>query len=164
MHEKLSKCERPVTAACVVIALIATVAGPRLNLGMTRDRLAATDVHRTSQITALQTALQEARRHGRLLEAQVAGTELALQNAQAEVAALKAERDDLVAQVATATNRMSELEGRLAALGVEADNLKELRSLHELTQQRDNAVARAERAEDRIRELTLQLHRSGIWP
>lgn len=164
MHEKLSKCERPVTAACVVIALIATVAGPRLNLGRTRDRLAATDVHRTSQITTLQTALQEARQHGRLLEAQAAKTEFALQNAQAEVAALKAERDDLVAQVATAANKMSELESRLAALGVEADNLQDLASLQELTQQRDSAVDRAERAEDRIRELTLELHRAGVWP
>jgi hypothetical protein len=47
---------------------------------------------------------------------------------------------------------------------MEAAKLKEFLSLQEAQKERDDAAERATKAEDRIRELTLELHRAGVWP
>jgi chromosome segregation ATPase len=164
MRERLSKCELPVAAASILIALIATLAGPRLNHGMTRDRLVAVNVRRTRQVAGLQAALRAAQSSNRALETELAGASIALENAQSQLAALVTERDALAAEVATSACKTLELEGRLATITDEAAQLKELLSLHELSRERDAATARAEKAEERIRQLTLELHRSGVWP
>ena len=164
MQEKLSVCEMPVAAASVFIALVATLAGPRPNHGMTRDRLAAANIRKTKQLAGLQTVLQAAQSRNQALTTELSGTHLALEKVQAQLATLTTERDDLLAQVATFTAKTQELEGKLAAVGDEAAKLKELWSLNELSKERDAATARAEKAEERIRQLTLELHRSGVWP
>ncbi len=163
-EEKLSLFERGAVASSVVVLLIATMVGPRLNPGMARDELAVANAHKTRHISQLAASLTTARQDQAALRTQAAQTEQLLDKVRSELDALMQERDALVAQVAVANQRVQELETRLQTTHLEAARLKEFLSLQEIKKERDEAMDKATKAEDRIRELTLQLHRAGVWP
>jgi len=162
--EKLSKLEVSVAALCGVILFIATMTGPRLSQGVARDRLVAVNVRQSREIAALENALDAARDQGRVLQKQLAQAGHQLEEVRVNLSALQQERETLSTQLAAATRRVSELETKLQVTDQEMSKLKGLPSVQKANKERDEAVARAEKAEDRVRELTLRLHRSGIWP
>lgn len=164
MRVKLSKCEMPVAAMSILIVLVATLAGPRLNYGQAPDGTAAQHVRKTRQVAELQTALKTAWSVRKTLETELSGTKLALEKAQSQLSTLKADRDALATQVATAKEKARRLETELAAARQETGKPQQTPQLDQLTKERDEAIARAKRAEERNRQLTLELHRAGIWP
>ena len=164
MRVKLSKYEMPVAIMSILIVLVATLAGPRLNYGHPPDGDAAEHGRKTKQIAELQTALKTAWSVRQALETEFNAAKLALEKAQSQMSALKADRDALVTQVATATEKARHLESELAAARQETGKPQQTPQLDQLTKERDEAIARAKRAEERNRQLTLELHRAGIWP
>ncbi len=163
-EENLSVLEGWVIALSVIVVFSATIAGPQLSHAMARDELALVNADKTKRISTLLTTLVSARQDNVSLRAEVAETGRLLEQVRCELAALKQERDTLIGQVAVANEKARELESRLQTTGLEAAKLKEFLSLQETQKERDDAAERAQKAEDRIRELTLQLHRAGIWP
>lgn len=175
MKEGLSKLEVSVAALSGLIVFIATLTGPRLSHGVSRDGLAIANARQERQITeleaALETAVKTAQERGEALETQLAEAGLELEQVRSELAAVTQQREALETQLAASAEKVGQLEAKLLTTDEEATKLKELLSLHEVTQERDTAKAheeeakdRAEKAEERIRELTLQLHRAGLWP
>lgn len=162
--ERLSKLEVSVAALCGVILFVATLTGPRLGHAVPRDRLVTVNMRQSQEIVGLEHALDAARQHGSVLQDQLAQAGHQMKVVRNSLAALEQERETLATQLAAATERIGELEAKLQATDQEACKLKELLSVQEANKERDEAEARAEKAEERIRELTLQLHRSGIWP
>jgi len=164
MTERLSKLEVSVAALCGVILFVATLSGPRLSHGVPRDRLAAVNMRQSQEISVLERSLDAAREQQGALQEQLAEAGQQLEAVRADLSTLKQERETLSAQLATSAQQIRELEMKLQATDQEASKLKELLSVQEANKERDEAEARAEKAEERIRELTLQLHRSGVWP
>jgi len=162
--ERLSKMEVSVAALCGVILFVATLTGPRSSHGVPRDRLVAVNARQSQEITALESALDAAQNQGCLLQEQLAQAGHQLEEVRVNLSALEQERETLSTRLAAAMHRIGELERKLQATDQEACKLKELLSVQEANKERDEAKARAEKAEERIRELTLELHRSGIWP
>jgi chromosome segregation ATPase len=110
------------------------------------------------------TALTATQENHASLQTKAAETRRQLEQMRCELAALTKERDTLMAQVAAANEKVEELSSKLETTGLEAAKLKEFLSLQDVQKERDDAAERAQKAEDRIRELTLELHRAGIWP
>ncbi len=163
-EENLSVLEGWVIALSVIVVFSATMAGPQLHHVMARDELAVANAGKTKLISELATTLESARQDNASLHAEAAETGRLLEQARCELAALKQERDTLIGQVAVANEKVRELDSRLQTTGLEAAKLKEFLSLQDVQKERDDAAERAKKAEDRIRELTLQLHRAGVWP
>jgi len=171
MNEGLSKLEVSVAALSGLIVFIATMTGPRLSHGVSRDGLAIVNARQERQITELEAALATVQERGEALDTQLAEACLQVEQVRSELAAMTEQRDALDVQLAASAEKVGALEAKLRTADEEATKLKELLSLHEVTQERDTAKAReeeakarAEKAEERIRELTLQLHRAGLWP
>ena len=164
MKESLSKFEVSVAVLSGVIVFVATLTGPRLSHGFSHDTLAVTNARQERQIADLEAALAAAREQGVTLQDQLADAGGQLETLRSELATLKQERETLATQLAAATKRVQQVEGKLRTTDEEAAKLKELLSVQEANKERDEAKARAEKAEERIRELTLELHRSGVWP
>jgi len=175
IEETQSKLEVVVAVVGVVIAFIGTVASPGPDRPMSRNALASANGRMTKHIAEMQTALKTIREYNSGLQTQLAqarqsledahaGARRSQEEAQSELAALMQERDALGAQLTTSTEKIRDLETKFQMASAEADKLKQLLSLHDATLERDAAKERAQKAEERIRELTLQLHRSGIWP
>jgi chromosome segregation ATPase len=163
-EENLSVVEGWVIALSAIAVLTATVAGPRLSHTVTRDELAVVNVAQTRHISRLVAALTATQKEQASLQTEAAEKGRLLEQMRSELATLTEERDALVAQVATADAKVQELNTKLETTGMEAAKLKEFLSLQEVVEERDNAAERAKKAEDRIRELTLELHRAGVWP
>ena len=164
MEERLSKFEIAIAAVSGVILFVATLAGPGLDPGLSRGRLAITHARQSRRLAGLETALKTAREHSSALQSQLTQAGLVAEQARSELTALMQERDTLSTQVATCTGQIQELEKKLQSADEEAAKFRELLSLHEISKERDAAVAKAQEAEERIRALTLELHRSGVWP
>jgi DNA repair exonuclease SbcCD ATPase subunit len=128
------------------------VTSAEASLGSHRERL------HTAQIENLQTRDTK-------LEDEIRKLSKALESARADLASFRQLHDPLIAQVATTTSRVQELEGRLQDSRTQAGRLKEYAALHEqLQKERDEAVSQAKDAAERIRELTLKLQRAGVYP
>lgn len=163
-EENLSVLEGWVIALSAIALFTATMAGPRLSRSITRDELAVANADKTRRISRLATALTTVQKNNVTLREEAAKTSQTLEQTRSELEALTKERDTLVAQVAAANAKVQELDSKLQTTGLEAAKLKEFLSLQEVQKERDEAADRAQEAEDRIRELTLQLHRAGVWP
>lgn len=163
-EENLSVLEGWVIALSVIVVFSATIAGPQLSHAIARDELALANADKAKRISTLLTSLVSTRQDNVSLRAEVTETARFLEQVRCELATLKQERDTLIGQVAVANEKVRELDSRLQTTGLEAAKLKEFLSLQETQKERDDAAERAKKAEDRIRELTLQLHRAGVWP
>ena len=178
MRERISKLEVSVAVLSGVIVFIATLTEPRLSHGVSRDTRAVTHARQDRQISELEAALQAAQEEGRTLQTQRAEAGLQLEELRSELAALKQERETLGTQLAAlkqeretlgtqlaaSVEEVRELGEKMQAADQEATKTKDLLLVQEANRARDEAEARAEKAQDRIRELTLELHRAGIWP
>jgi len=122
------------------------------SLGFHRERLHA------GQIERLQTRDSK-------LEEEIKRLTQDLENTQADLASFRQVHDVLITQVGATTSRVQELEARLQDSKVQGGKLKEYAALEEqLKKERDEAVGQAQNAAERIRELTLQLQRAGVYP
>ncbi|MBP7050332.1 MAG: hypothetical protein KBE65_04895 [Phycisphaerae bacterium] len=100
-----------------------------------------------------------------LLEGEIKRLSKALENTRSDLASFRQVHDTLITQVATATNKVRELEASIQSSQVQASKLKEYAAMREqLQKERDEAVSRAKDAAERIRELTLKLQRAGVYP
>jgi chromosome segregation ATPase len=163
-EENLSVLEGWAIALSAIALFVATMAAPRLSRSVTRDELAVANADKTRRISRLVTALTAVEKDATALREEVTQTNQSLEEMRSELETLTKERDTLVAQVAAANAKVQELDGKLQTTGMEAAKLKEFLSLQEIQKERDEAAERAKEAEDRIRQLTLELHRAGVWP
>jgi len=164
MRERISKLEVSVAALSGIVVFVATLTGPRLSHGVSRDTLAITNARQEQQISELQANLQAAQGRTRALQAELVEAQGQSEQLDAQVNTLKREREMLTAQLGAATEKVQALEEKLQTVDQEAAQLKELLSVQEANKERAEAEARAKKAEERIRELTLELHRAGVWP
>ncbi len=111
------------------------------------------------------TQVERLQARAKVLENEIRRLSKALENTQADLHSFRQVHDTLIAQVATTTGSVREIEGSLQDSKAQAEKLKEYAALQEqLRKERDEAVSRAKDAAERIRELTLKLQRAGVYP
>jgi septal ring factor EnvC (AmiA/AmiB activator) len=111
------------------------------------------------------TRIEQLQTRDEMLEGEIKRLSKALENTRSDLASFRQVHDTLITQVATATNKVRELEASIQSSQVQASKLKEYAAMREqLQKERDEAVSRAKDAAERIRELTLKLQRAGVSP
>jgi chromosome segregation ATPase len=108
--------------------------------------------------------LQAAQDCAKAQKAEMAGVNNSSAKLREQIGSLEKEREMLKGQIGQGAAKVKDLEGQLLAARAKLAKLDDKTTTDALLKQRDEAVARADKDEDRIRELTLQLHRAGIWP
>ncbi len=164
IEEKSSLIESVIGAVGLVIVLTSTLSAPRLKSNLSREELVHDGAQKVRRIEMLQTWLKTAHQGNDSLRAQLANSGSLLGKARSQMSALVEERDTLKAQAASTSRQLQDVDGQLQALKEEMAKFKEIVSLQQVADERDDALERAKKAEERIRELTLQLNREGIWP
>ncbi len=159
-EEKSSLFEGVTAGLGVVIVFISTLSAPRLSNNMTRVELARQSAREAKYLANLQTTLKATQEDNGTLRVQLAEAGSLLEKARLQMTTLIGERDTLEAKVAATTSQLQDMEGKYQALNEQMAQFNEV----EVCKERDAAFDRAKKAEDRIRELTLQLNRAGIWP
>lgn len=163
-EEKSALFEGVIVAVGMVILLAGTLSVPPLTSTMSRAELVEDRAEKTQRIVALQRSLETARQENESMQTQLTAAHSLLEEVRSEIDALTVERDLLETKVAATTSQLQDVNAQFQELKREMAQFKELVSLQELAGQRDEALQRAKRAEERIRDLTLQLNRAGIWP
>jgi predicted nucleic acid-binding Zn-ribbon protein len=162
--ELLETIEHVIAGIAAFVVFVCTVGGPHLNWGPTREQLTKACVSSSRQIVQLESTLQTAEHRAKAQKAELAAAANSVTALQARVSALQKERDTFTKQTSDEVTRVKELESQLQAAKTEIAKLKDAAAKEDLNGKLDTAVVRANKAEDRIRELTLQLHNAGIWP
>ncbi len=162
--ELLETVERVIAGIAALVVFLCTMGGPHLNWGPTREQLAKACVRSSRQVTQLQTSLQTAEHQAKTQKTELAAATNSATSLQARLNALLKERDTFTRQTSDEANKVKELESQLQAAKSEIARLKDASAKENMTGKLDAAVTRANKAEDRVRELTLQLHNAGIWP
>jgi len=159
-NEKYTE-EAIVGIAVLVLLVVCGLANAPIPTHMTSKELSFSlgwEKQRVAQI-------QELRTRDSTLEGEVKKLSKALETSKADLASFRQVHDTLIAQLATATAKLQELEGIFQNSKVQEGKLKEYVSLQEqLKKERDEALNQAKDAADRIRELTLRLQRAGVYP
>jgi chromosome segregation ATPase len=163
-EEKSSLFEGAVAAVGVVVLFASTLSLPRLTSTMSRTELTEDRARKAQRIAVLQQSLDTAHQEAEVVRAQLASADALLEQARDAMNALTVERDELQTRVTATTKQLREVDTQLEALKKDMAEYKELVSMQEVAEERDDARRRAEKAEERIRELTLQLNRAGVWP
>jgi chromosome segregation ATPase len=162
--ERIGAIEHGIASIAVLIVLACTMGGPLLNWGPTREQLAQTCVGNKRVITQLESSLQTAEGRAKAQSSELVKASNSITVLQARVNALQKERDDATGQTSNEASRVKELQDQLEAAKAENTKLNDTVHLDDTKKKLDEALERATKAEDRIRELTLQLHNAGIWP
>jgi chromosome segregation ATPase len=163
-EEKSSLIEGVTVGLGVVIVFISTLSGPRLSHSMTPVESARKEAREARYLTNLRKAVTATYQDNETLRTRLTEAGALLEKARLEMTTLTVERDALKADVAAATGQLQEMKDEYQALQAEMTQFRQGLSDHVLAKERDEALERASKAEDRIRELTLQLNRAGIWP
>jgi len=141
-----------VTCGLVSLPASGRVANMEPSLSFHRERLHAAQIERLQN------------RDGKL-EDEIKKLSKTLENTRADLTSFRQVHDTLIAQVATTTTQVEDLEARLLDSKAQAGKLKEYVAVQEqLRKERDEAVNQAQDAAERIRELTLKLQRAGVYP
>jgi chromosome segregation ATPase len=169
--EKVESYEKTGMIVAAVVVLICTAGAPRSDTGPTREQLARAYVRGGHRIVQLQSSLRTAESQIKAQKVEMAGVSTSVAKLQEQMLSVQKERDEFKGRTTDATAKIKELENQLSAARAETANARaEITKLNDkmakddTPKQRDEAIARANKAEDRIRELTLQLHNAGIWP
>jgi septal ring factor EnvC (AmiA/AmiB activator) len=155
--EHLETIEHTLAGIAVLIVFVCTLGGPHINRGPTRQQLVRSYVRNSHRVLQLQSSLETTEGH---VKAQK--TELA--TATNQINALQKERDAISKHASDEAAKIKELEAQLQTAKAEIAKLNDVAAVENANRTRDAALARANKAEDRIRDLTLQLHNAGIWP
>ena len=178
IEEKSSLFESAFAIGAILIAIIATFSSPILDTSLSREELVQQRDGKVQQIAELQADLVAAEKDYESLEDQLAQAGVNLQAAQAQTAereseidALKVEREELTTRVTATTKQLRQADDEIEDLKNEMARFEDILSIQQVAEKLDEAIARAEEAEERtkrreeqIRELTLQLNRAGIYP
>lgn len=147
-----------VVLATLVVCGLATMPTPSRtvgeagSIGFSQDRLRAT-------------VARELRTRDGSLEKELKDLSKTIESTRADLASFRVVHDTLIAQVAASTAKVQEIESRIQETKTQAGKLNEYAALQEqLRKERDEALTQAKDATERIRELTLQLQRAGVYP
>jgi len=162
--ELLETIERVIAGVAAFIVFICTIGGPSLNWGPTREQLTKAYLQSNRHVAQLESSLQTAEQNTKAQKAQLAAAAGSVTAIQAQVSAVQKELDASTKRTSNEAAKVKELEGQLQAAKAEIAKLKDTTAKEDINGQLNAAVARANKAEDRVRELTLQLHNAGIWP
>ena len=163
-EQLLKNFEEAGAGLAILIVLICTVAGPRLNHGPTREQLAKAYVSGHRHIVQLQSSLQTAQGNIEAQKTELTKASSSCGQLQQQTHSLQKERGTLKDQITEDEAKIKDLEGQLQTTRAEVAKLNDLITRDDTGKKLDAALTRATKAEDRIRELTLQLHNAGIWP
>jgi len=109
--------------------------------------------------------IQDLRVRDGSLETELRKLAKAIETANSDFASFRQVHDTLIAQVATATAKLQEFENKFQTSKTQTTQISEYASVQEqLKKERDEALAQAKEAADRIRELTLRLQRASASP
>lgn len=123
-----------------------------ISVGLRRDRVRAAEI-------------QDLRTRNGSLEAELRKLATSLETTKSDFASFRQVHDTLIAQVAAATAKLQEFENKFQDTKTQAAKISEFASLQEqLKKERDEALAQAKDAAERVRELTLRLQRAGVYP
>lgn len=171
IEEKSSLIENIAVGAALVVVFLGTLSIPRLSTTISRAELNQDGARKAQRITSLEASLATAENESENLRGQLAqagsqleATAAALETAHSEISGLKVERDELATRVTATTQQLRDVDSQLEDLKQKLAEFKEFVTAQQVANERDEAVERAKKAEERIRELTLQLNRAGIWP
>ena len=164
IEEKSSLIEAAIGAVGVVVVILCTLSAPRLSSNLSREELAKDGTRKAQRIKALQTWLTTAQQSNDSLRSQLVTAGSLLEKARTQIDTLTAERDGLKTQVASSAAQLKEVQGQFGALKQEMAKYEEILSLRQAVEERDDALERAKKAEERYRELTLKLNREGVMP
>ncbi len=162
--EQLATVEHFVAGIAALIVFVCTMAGPRLDWGPTREQLTQACTSNNQYITQLQSSLQTSEGSVKAQRNELAKASNSITALEARVNALQKERDNATGQTTDEASKAKDLQTQLEAAKAEIAKLNDTVGLEQTTKKLDETLARANKAEDRIRELTLQLHNAGIWP
>ena len=145
------------------VPLPSRVTAEQPSVSLRRDQLRAAEIQQLrDQNSSLQNELKKLSR--------------ALDNTKEDLASFRQVHDALIAQVATATAKMQDVENRIQDSKSQAKKLNEYASQQEklkseyasaeeqLKRERDEAVEQASKAAEQIRQLTLRLQRANLLP
>lgn len=123
-----------------------------ISVGLRRDQVRAAEI-------------QDLRTRNGSLEAELRKLAKSLETTRSDFTSFRQVHDTLIAQVATATAKLQEFEGKFQDTKTQAAKMSEFASLQEqLKKERDEAMTQAKDAAERVRELTLRLQRAGVYP
>ena len=171
IEEKSSLFESAFAIGGVLVAIILTFSSPKLESALSRQELADDRDQKVQEIASLEASLAAAQNDNEALRAQLVEVGSVLQQAQThiqarqteindlevDISALKVQRDGLTAQLQDKDRQLEDLRSQIA-------EFQEFLSVQQAAGERDEALERAQKAEERIRQLTLQLHNAGVYP
>jgi hypothetical protein len=109
--------------------------------------------------------IQGLRAQNRSLETELRKLAKTIETTNADFTSFRQVHDTLISQVATATAKLQEFESKFQDAKTQATKTNEYAGLQEqLKKERDEALAQAKDAAERVRELTLQLQRARVYP
>jgi chromosome segregation ATPase len=117
-----------------------------------------------TRIASLEAALRKLEARNDEVQRELALIEPMLERAASDTAWLQQGYDALSTQVTTTTARLSDVDRVISQTQAQTAEVGEFLSLHKIITQRDEAKEEAERNAEQIRDLTLKLHRAGVYP
>ncbi len=162
MEEKLGGFEIAVAVVGGLIVFVATMAAPPLNRGTTRAELAMVNARQEQQIAELGTTLEVTQQERDELRFQWKQARAKLEQACSELAVLKREHETLDTRLTAANEEIKKLKNDLKVQELKAE--LEVKNREAADERVRRAEERKKKAEDQVRELTLQLHRAGVLP
>jgi uncharacterized coiled-coil DUF342 family protein len=161
-QSRLARLEPAVMIAAAVLALAFGVR--RIPRPVTRDYPLAQQIHILQRLQELETATRQMRAETGTLTSNLAELAPRLTEIESAFATFQGEQETTESEVTQVAARADELETLLQATAERLSELDKLLSFNRLALERDQAVEDAKAAKERIRELTLELQRSGQWP
>jgi peptidoglycan hydrolase CwlO-like protein len=163
-EEQWKTLEQIGTGLAILLIFVCTIGAPAMNHGLSKEQLAKAYARSNRHVMQLQASLQTAQGHIESQKADLIQANSSFEKTKERLEALQKERDTLKGLVDEGAAKVKDIQSQLQTAQVELAKLKNQIAKDDTVKQRDEALARATRAEDRVRELTLQLHRAGIWP
>lgn len=117
-----------------------------------------------TRIAGLEAALRKLETRNNEVQKELAVVGPVLERAASDMTWLLQGYDALSTQVATTTTRLGDVDRILDQTQAQTAEVGEFLSLHRIITQRDEAKEEAERNAEQIRDLTLRLHRAGVYP
>jgi predicted nucleic acid-binding Zn-ribbon protein len=117
-----------------------------------------------TRLAVLEAALRKLEARNNEVQKELAMIEPLLERTASDSIWLQQGYDALSTQVTTTTARLSDVDRILKQTEAQTAEVGEFLSLHKIITQRDEAKEEAERNAEQIRDLTLKLHRAGVYP
>jgi len=148
-----------------VVILMVLVACGLASVPMPGRVMSETDAITLRRDRQRATEIQELRDQNNSLQNELRTLARSLETTNSDFVSFRQVHDTLIAQVATATAKLQEFENKFQDSKTQTTKLSEYAGLQDqLKKERDEALAQAKDATERVRELTLQLQRAKVFP